>query len=205
MVSKPTHKSQPMAVISDYPKRRQRLLNILPSSVSYRHVPELEEIKAWQPGKLVIMDYHTSAADKVATEVPLIKRCHPGILVLVIVRSDDRAAEAAAINAHADDIIKRPYSDQYLHFVVKRLSIYGQLYCASTSQLFQYGPAGAGQPTLGLLDAHGRLRPLCDLHRDIYAFAWHHHGPNHSAIARSLKIGRATWYRVIQKFKLRAE
>jgi len=173
--------------------------------VHYAHLPDIEEIKSWPSGKLIIMDYKPSAAAKMAQDIETIKKCHLGVLVLVIVKSSDMKTEDAAINANADEIIKRPYSDNHLLFVMNKLSNCAKLHCAGTDMGWEYRPAGIDQlhkAVLGLLDANGQLRPFRDMEHDIYSFALEHHDQKYTAIMRSLKITKGTWYRKIRKFKL---
>ena len=59
----------------------------------------------------------------------------------------------------------------------------------------------APQPMLCLLDANGQLRSFREMEREIYNFAWHHHRYNIMAIAKSLKISRTRWYRILRQFK----
>lgn len=206
MVSKAGNKPQPIVVISDYPQQRQRLVGILSPSVHYAHLPDMEEIKSWPGGTIVIMGYKPSAAGQMAKDIETIKKCHLGVFVMVIVKSGDKKTEGAAIAADSDEIIKQPFSDKHLLFVLQKLANCAKLHGTGIDQGRAYRPAGIDrlhEAVLGLLDENGQLRPFRDLERDIYAFASEHHQQNYEAVGRSLQIARTTWYRRAEKLNLR--
>jgi DNA-binding NtrC family response regulator len=62
-----------------------------------------------------------------------------------------------------------------------------------------HGPA-AGM--LGLLDAHGDVRPLDELEGEVIRFAIAHYRGQMSEIARRLQIGRSTLYRKLDHLGL---
>ena len=72
--------------------------------------------------------------------------------------------------------------------------------------LFELGGAPAGgapEPgTLGLLDAHGDVRPLEDIEFDTIRFAIAHYRGQMSEVARRLQIGRSTLYRKLEHLGL---
>src|SRR5450631_3210568 len=56
-------------------------------------------------------------------------------------------------------------------------------------------PLTTPSPTLRLTDAHGEVRPLEDIEREVVRFAIAHYEEQMSEVARRLKIGRSTLYR----------
>lgn len=52
------------------------------------------------------------------------------------------------------------------------------------------------------LSPKGEVAPLCDVERDLIAFALKHHGGRMSRVARALKIGRSTLYRKLREYGL---
>jgi DNA-binding NtrC family response regulator len=56
-------------------------------------------------------------------------------------------------------------------------------------------PAALTAPSLQLTDAHGDVRPLEDIEREVIRFAIAHYREQMSEVARRLKIGRSTLYR----------
>jgi DNA-binding NtrC family response regulator len=55
-------------------------------------------------------------------------------------------------------------------------------------------------PALRLTDAHGEVRPLDEIERDVIRFAIAHYREQMSEVARRLKIGRSTLYRKLEDF-----
>ncbi len=53
-------------------------------------------------------------------------------------------------------------------------------------------------PSLRLTDAHGEVRPLEDIEREVIRFAIAHYREQMSEVARRLKIGRSTLYRKLE-------
>jgi len=53
-------------------------------------------------------------------------------------------------------------------------------------------------PALRLTDAHGEVRPLDEIERDVIRFAIAHYREQMSEVARRLKIGRSTLYRKLE-------
>ena len=53
-------------------------------------------------------------------------------------------------------------------------------------------------PSLRLTDAHGDVRPLEDIEREVIRFAIAHYREQMSEVARRLKIGRSTLYRKLE-------
>ena len=203
MTPKSTTPPHSIVVISDYPVQRQRLITLLSPSVHYATLPDIEEIQRWPNGQIVIMDYKPSAARQLAQDIEVIKQCHLGVLVLVVVKPGDTKTENAAIKANADEMIKRPFSNNHLVFALKHLS--ARFTIAGTVTMPWYRPAGVDQrhnTVLGLLDATGRIRPFRALELDIYSYALEHHHHNQDAVAKSLKIARSTWYRRARKLGL---
>ncbi len=60
-------------------------------------------------------------------------------------------------------------------------------------------------PMLRLTDAHGEVRPLEDIERDVIRFAITHYDEQMSEVARRLKIGRSTLYRKLEALELAAK
>jgi DNA-binding NtrC family response regulator len=53
-------------------------------------------------------------------------------------------------------------------------------------------------PALRLTDAHGDVRPLEEIEREVIRFAIAHYREQMSEVARRLKIGRSTLYRKLE-------
>ena len=53
-------------------------------------------------------------------------------------------------------------------------------------------------PSLRLTDAHGEVRPLDDIEREVIRFAIAHYDEQMSEVARRLQIGRSTLYRKLE-------
>lgn len=53
-------------------------------------------------------------------------------------------------------------------------------------------------PSLQLTNAHGEVRPLEEIERDVIRFAIAHYDEQMSEVARRLKIGRSTLYRKLE-------
>ena len=55
---------------------------------------------------------------------------------------------------------------------------------------------------LGLLDAHGDVRPLEEIEAEVIRFAIAHYRGQMSEVARRLQIGRSTLYRKLENLGL---
>jgi DNA-binding NtrC family response regulator len=60
-------------------------------------------------------------------------------------------------------------------------------------------------PVLRLTDAHGAVRPLEEIEREVIRFAIAHHRGQMSEVARRLKIGRSTLYRKLEEERVGIE
>ena len=56
--------------------------------------------------------------------------------------------------------------------------------------------------TIGLLDAHGEMRPLEEIESEAIRFAISHYRGQMSEVARRLQIGRSTLYRKLESLGL---
>jgi DNA-binding NtrC family response regulator len=56
--------------------------------------------------------------------------------------------------------------------------------------------------SLGLLDAHGDVRPLEEIEAEVIRFAIAHYRGQMSEVARRLQIGRSTLYRKLENLGL---
>ena len=64
------------------------------------------------------------------------------------------------------------------------------------------GVAPSMHGTLGLLDAHGDVRPLEEIEAEVIRFAIAHYRGQMSEVARRLQIGRSTLYRKLENLGL---
>jgi DNA-binding NtrC family response regulator len=76
--------------------------------------------------------------------------------------------------------------------------IVDELPIAAPAAPFHPEPPGAAPGSLGLLDAHGDVRPLEEIENEVLRFAITHYRGQMSEVARRLRIGRSTLYRKLK-------
>jgi DNA-binding NtrC family response regulator len=131
-----------------------------------------------------------------------------GINVPVIVQTAHGGIDnvTSAMRAGALDFLVKPVGAERLHVSLRNAlekgALEDELARIKRSRSGTLGTAPATVPAqspaagmLGLLDAHGDVRPLDELEGEVIRFAIAHYRGQMSEIARRLQIGRSTLYR----------
>lgn len=200
----------PVIIVGEDSERMQHIGRSMPvsqcvplRSVAFNQQHDIQRIPALGAPSIVLLDIESAPHHEVGVYIRRFKMTYPDSAVLVLTSFGDSAAEQAAIDNGADDVLLRPVSVTRLSLTLRNLS---ELVNRRTSMNGGYRSvltSAQRSDQIHIMSDDGTLKRLHHLEQEIIQFAVDHCQGHISNTAKALGIGRSTLYRKMDAIQTR--
>lgn len=175
-------------------------------SIQFNPQSDSANIPALGAPSIVLLDIESGSGAEIAQYIRRFKMAYADSAILALISFGDAAAEQAAIDSGADDVLLRPVSITRLSLTLRNLS---ELVTRRMSVVGAQAESGYGMiahshaEKVCLLNEDGSLKRLHHIEQEIIQFAVEYCHGHISNTAKLLGIGRSTLYRKLDAIQSR--
>ena len=200
----------PVVIVGENTERMNHIGKSMPMAqcvplrnIQFSQPHDSQQIPALATASIVLLDVESGANAEVGGYIRRFKMAYPDSAVLVLISFGDGAAEQAAIDSGADDVLLRPVSMTRLSLTLRNLSELVNRRITMAGQQ-EYGLVPHSRPDqVNVLAEDGRLKRLHHIEQEIIQFAVEYCHGHISNTAKALGIGRSTLYRKLDAIQTR--